>query len=499
MPAVGGENLRLPAVGGSPLHLGQRCSRPLPGTTATQQALARALPEPGGTPLKKMKTSVEAWTPPAAPPTLSTLDAWTPPPTLSSTSRLPGLTTEAPSAAIGARGVWKLEAPTLLSTSRLPGLKKEAPSAAIGARGVWKLEALAPSSSGGLRARGLPTSPDPVGPKTIGVGLAFAASSDRALPTLQDAVEKTWGPERLLAHRPPPQRRLRKKTKWCLRPCASLDLELLSSLYGADLAATDTSRLPRDWLNPECARKILLESGLRPEDIDVLEVYAGTAHWTAACQSLGLRVGPAIDIKLAIGGKTWNLLEPRFRRVLWAIVVACKPKWVHSGFPCTFWTPLAHCTRKRSEQDDEMHRIRELVHLVLTLQLARWQASQKYHISLENPPKCASWRMDITQDTLAAIGATKYYFDSCPWGHRDPGNGKPYKKAQCIASTGNLSSLVRKCTCGSEKDVHQRVEGMVSILLPGTTKRMRRSTYAGAYPKELCKAWAKAVQGQVRS
>ena len=379
------------------------------------------------------------------------------------------------------------------------------PSAAIGANGVWKLESMAPrSSSGGcgcVSVRELPKLADPAPPKSIGVGAAFSASSERsrALPTLHDAVVTTWGTERLLLDRPKPSKRLRRKTKWCLRPAASLDLAVLASLYGADLAAIGTSHLPADWLNPECARKILLESGLRPEEIDVLEVYAGTAHWTAACQTLGLRVGPAIDIKLAIGGKTWNLLEPRYRRLLWALVVVCKPKWVHSGFPCTFWTQIAHCTRKRSAEDDEANRIRELVHVVLTLQLARWQASQKYHMSFENPPRCASWRMDITQDTLAAIGATKYFFDSCAWGHRDPGNGKPYKKGQCIASTGNLSSLVRKCTCGSGKDVHQVVEGMVSILLPGATKRMRRSTYAGAYPKEMCKAWAKTVHDHVRT
>ena len=210
-------------------------------------------------------------------------------------------------------------------------------------------------------------------------------------------------------------------------------------------------------------------------------------------------MGPPIDTKLAIGGKAWNMLEPRYRRLLWAIVVACQPRWIHSGFPCTFWSSLAHCTRNRSAEDDEATRLREMVHLVLTLQLARWQASHKLHISLENPPKCASWRMDITRDTLAAIGAKKYFFDSCAWGHRDPGNGKPYKKTQCIASTGDLSSLVRTCTCGSGKGVHQIVEGLVSILLPGATKKMRRSTYAGAYPKELCKAWAEAVHSQTRN
>ena len=108
-----------------------------------------------------------------------------------------------------------------------------------------------------------------------------------------------------------------------------------------------------------------------------------------------------------------------------------------------------------------MNRMHELVHLSLTLQLARWQASQKFHLPIENSPKCASWRMDITRDILVAIGAAKYLFDSCVWGHRDPGNGKPYKKAQCIASTSNLSTSVRNCNGGSRKHVRQTVEGMV--------------------------------------
>ena len=98
----------------------------------------------------------------------------------------------------------------------------------------------------------------------------------------------------------------------------------------------------------------------------MLEVYAGTAGFTAACKSSGLRVGTPIDIKPAIGGKSWDMLQPQFRRLLWALVVVCKPKWLQSGFPCTFWTLLAHCTRRRSPQEDERTRLRELVHLVLS-------------------------------------------------------------------------------------------------------------------------------------
>ena len=52
--------------------------------------------------------------------------------------------------------------------------------------------------------------------------------------------------------------------------------------------------------------------------------------------------------------------------------------------------------------------------------------------------------MDVMKATLAAIGTNKFRFDSCPWGHRDLGNGKFYKKPQCIASTADLSALVKQ-------------------------------------------------------
>ena len=336
-----------------------------------------------------------------------------------------------------------------------------------------------------------------------------AALGARCLPSLQVAVENTWGSKDGASKMEVVRRRLRKKTKFCLRSNARDDLEQLAAIYGSDLASTDTTALPADWLVPLHARQLLEEAGLPTERIDALEVYAGVANWTAACQSLGLRMGPPIDSKTptpAFGGRTrsrkassvkWELLEPKARRLLWALIVVCQPSWIHSGFPCTFWCWLAHATRKQSQMDDESTRLREMVHLVLSLQLAHWQCTRKRHISLENPPKCVSWGLDIMKDTLAAIGAKKFVFDSCPWGHRDPGNRKPYKKPQCIASTADLSCLVRHCRCGKGKHVHQRVEGLVDVLLPGHTKRMRRSTYTGAYPLALCKAWAAAVRANV--
>ena len=113
------------------------------------------------------------------------------------------------------------------------------------------------------------------------------------------------------------------------------------------------------------------------------------------------------------------------RRLLWAIIVVCAPKWVHSGFPSTFWTPLAHWTRKSTVGEMEESRMCALVHVILTCQLAHWQHNKGYHASFENPPAARSWPLDIVNDTMAAVGAKKYKTDSCSWGHVDPMSGRP--------------------------------------------------------------------------
>ena len=180
------------------------------------------------------------------------------------------------------------------------------------------------------------------------------------------------------------------------------------------------------------------------------------------------------------------------------MIVVCAPKWVHSGFPCTFWSTLSHSNRKKTIGDEEESRTRALVHVILTCQLARWQHKRGYHVSFENPPSARSWKLDIVKNTVAAIGADTYKTDSCAWGHVDPVNGKPVKKEQCVASTASLSSLVRRCTCYSgpgrcPAGIHQRVEGCMTV----GGKCIRRSEWAGAYPEDLCRAWAQVARASI--
>ena len=153
-----------------------------------------------------------------------------------------------------------------------------------------------------------------------------------------------------------------------------------------------------------------------------------------------------------------------------------------------FWCVLAHTNRKSATiGDDEERRTCALVHVILTCQLAPWQSKKGYHVSFENPPSARSWKLDIVQNTMAAIGANAYKTASCAWGHVDPESGKPVRKEQCVASTADLSSLVKRCTCYSG--------GRWAV--GGKPTRVGRSEWASAYPEDLCRAWAQVVRANI--
>ena len=199
-----------------------------------------------------------------------------------------------------------------------------------------------------------------------------------------------------------------------------------------------------------------------------------------------------------------------------AVGICCRPSggvcfgllWLcvsQRGFvlasPCTFWAHMAHLTCRSTKAQKETKRMRALVHVVLTLQLAMWQHQHNLIMPLENPPRAQSWRLDIMLQTLRITGMKQVYFDSCAWGHHDPESMQPYLKPQCIAASVDLSPLERRCSCpgGRKAGVHERIEGITKV--PGVLGRrssIPRTVLSGQYPSALCHAWARLANEHVR-
>ena len=189
----------------------------------------------------------------------------------------------------------------------------------------------------------------------------------------------------------------------------------------------------------------------------------------------------------------FDLRTPAGRQLVWALIVVLKPMWIHCGFPCTFWSTLAHCTRTRDEVINERTRLEELVYIFFSKQVAVWQKNVGRHVSIENPPRCMSWKLDVVLGIISSCQLRCVNLDLCMWGARDPGNGLSYKKSMRLASDIDLTALIRKC---NGQHVHQIVEGSVCS---GPEKGRRRSKISGEYPMELCRAWVKAMHSSIGS
>ena len=113
-----------------------------------------------------------------------------------------------------------------------------------------------------------------------------------------------------------------KKTPPCWRKNAKDDLPLVAELFGEDLRdvamPASGGSVPSSWLDYNSCFALLEERGISPSRIDVLEVYAGSGNFIAACREAGLWVGPP------------STSMPRIRMVAGTVGIYCCP----SGGAC---------------------------------------------------------------------------------------------------------------------------------------------------------------------
>ena len=167
------------------------------------------------------------------------------------------------------------------------------------------------------------------------------------------------------------------------------------------------------------------------------------------------------------------------------VMVLCQ-RWIHCGFPCTFWVAIAHWTRIRDLDKNEMDRRRmeSLLYITFSRQLVYYQVSRWRHSSIDNPQGSQAWDLDIVQDMIHASKISIVDTDLRAWGAKDPCSGKLYNKTMRFACTFNMESLTRRCQKDHE---HERARG---VIPEGPLKGRSRSAISGQYPLPLCDAWA---------
>ena len=171
----------------------------------------------------------------------------------------------------------------------------------------------------------------------------------------------------------------------------------------------------------------------RGEQWDFMEIYAGCGSFTAAVLAAGLVVGPSVDILPGAKRLQMNLLLESSQALLQAVLDEARPRWLHVGPPCTFWCAISRWTAHHTPEEWSQLRRQAKEHWIFALHMLRMQDKRSGKGSLEQPPKCVSWKLRASRAFMDEFPAWRMCkFPSCAYGMRDPVSGAPWKKMQCF-------------------------------------------------------------------
>ena len=358
-----------------------------------------------------------------------------------------------------------------------------------------------PVSSQGHRAldkcRVVPRMGEAAQPRTAATAEAAATAAASAAPAVVSrcaccmpgcrfCASVTVSTERQ-AH-PQPRKRARQTPKPGYKRPLSLELAEDSGEDSGPDSWLQVIRLPARREKHGARWRALMDAS--PGPWEFWELWSGCGNFTAAVMRAGGRVGPSVDI---LPGPVPGPAETPVPRLsldfeddgdvefLWWLLEKYRPRFVHAGPPCTFWGQLGRFQAVRTHAEWAALRRQAVRHLALAVRILRWQSERGGEGSLEQPPRCVSWRLRRTEALLSQPGWRRFAWPSCAYGHRDPGNGRPYRKGQGFASNVDLTAMQAKCSC--EPHSHQIVQGTVE---EGDRAGERRAVISGEYPPAMC-------------
>ena len=205
----------------------------------------------------------------------------------------------------------------------------------------------------------------------------------------------------------------------------------------------------------------------RPLGPSFLELFSGSGRLSSAVQCRGLRTVVPFDLTF---GTEFNLLAHSTQRLIRDWIATGRVWFVHFGAP----------TVKGGKLEASLGCAK------FTAEIIALCAQHGVLFSLENPSTSKLFHLDCIRNALRIARAVFVWCDLCRF-------GRPFRKTTVIASNcRELFSLGRRCRC---RGTHpEQLRGRVRLDLGGgRPKWVWKTALAGAYPGELCHAWAKLL------
>ena len=211
-----------------------------------------------------------------------------------------------------------------------------------------------------------------------------------------------------------------------------------------------------------------------------LELFSGEGGLSQAFKDLNLKTFPCMDIK---DGPQYDLLDPVVQLVILEGIRRGLFWYVHMGTPCCVWSRARHFIKNH-----EKARHKERIGVALALFSCRvaYECSRNgVFWSIENPRTSRLWDFDPVRELGDLPDVFRVLFVHCSYG------SSHLKPTALLTNFFALSSLASVC---SRDHTHVELRGFESVTLPSGVRVSRnRTAGAGAYPRALCTAWARAA------
>ena len=209
----------------------------------------------------------------------------------------------------------------------------------------------------------------------------------------------------------------------------------------------------------------------------VVELYAGCARLTAALRRAGVKTVVPFERDL---GRRFDLDHPRVRKRVEHWIKTGAIWYLHLGTPCTLWS----VARRSSQVHASKHP--GFGAALYTLKLIR--LCEKHHVvwTLENPASSGIFRWEPLERLAVKSKAKAVTFDCCAYGSIF------MKPTTLLGTLPGLDALGRRC---KGNHWHEHLQGTVTVpLKEGGHKTSWRTSLAGRYNPNLCRAWAQIAR-----
>ena len=226
----------------------------------------------------------------------------------------------------------------------------------------------------------------------------------------------------------------------------------------------------------------------------VLEVYAGCAHFSGAVAELGMNIFVPVD-KDDSRNPWADTDDPAVQAVIMSAIGMGLLWYIHLAPECRLWS-RARAKGKASLATGSIWFTSMVLEKVIEYNKCNAKAKSlnpcappSIFVSLENPWPSDLFLVSRIARAAETLNLKTVRYDCCAW-------GATFKKPSQLRTNMDALSALGKLCGDVRPHQHETLEGKVTIEQGGRQVSVWKTSLAGRYVPDFCRAWAKVLRTQ---